>query len=817
MNQDLPSELHRHASALRSLARELLRCPHAADDVTQATLHQALARPDLRPGPLGGWLQRTLVNFARQWRRGERRRAARHAALAAPESDAEPRDALARREALRSVTNAVLSLDEPYQTAIFLRYFEDLPPRVIAQRTGANLATVKSRLARGLAMLRVRLDSDQGEGTRSDRGRRADWRLGLAATFGLGLPTSAAAGLTLTTGAWLVGTTVKTFAAAGALLAGGVLYYVLANDTAPEPSRHVTHDGTAAAAERVSAEASAPATAPEREQVTANVTASASWLDHPFPFVLEVAVVDDLGLPVANHSIRLSPDGCALDNPERSTDADGRLTLQWRGRTGRCRVAIEDGNERLWRLELTSGETAHLTLGTPPQGDGQPIRLTFTTVKNTLAGAPAGEPVVRSGLPVVGRMFRSGGLAMHAGLHPFAQFTDNAGRSVEAEASASGPELVLKGGSFTINLGNDNSRTLFTSYRDVIGSASATPQAAPTTAIAGTVFGEDGKPAAKVKVVVFGESPQPIARTETDEHGEFRVTGLAAGTFRVRAGGGPEGLATTSVPVTTGTTPATLQLQRGACVRGHVVDGDGKPIANARLVWQSLDQQSWDATSSGDDGAFCFANQPGGPGRVLCWPGDEAQLPLAQAQSVLPDTGDLRLVCDTAHGGALTLTANAPLGLDGRPQVRVWQLDTGASTVVPFAQKAKNWRLEHLPAGWYEVEVRAPGLGFVAAGRHYVDGQGTTDLGAIELPAPGLIRFDLAKAALPDEGRQFDVCALRKDMDVHLLLDDDFPTKPLQMPAGSYVVSWLRRDGTTAHRRFDVVAGETRTIAIGTE
>ena len=73
MSEPLHHELQRHAGGLRDLARDLLRDRHAAEDVTQATLQQALTRPPREPGPLGGWLHRTVVNFARQWRRGDRR------------------------------------------------------------------------------------------------------------------------------------------------------------------------------------------------------------------------------------------------------------------------------------------------------------------------------------------------------------------------------------------------------------------------------------------------------------------------------------------------------------------------------------------------------------------------------------------------------------------------------------------------------------------------------------------------------------------------------------------------------------------------
>src|SRR6187549_2541877 len=169
---DIDRELRQHATSLRSLARDLVRDSHAADDVTQQALHQALAHRNLQPGPLGGWLRRVVENCARQWRRGERRRSAREAKLPAREPQPCPAESLARREALQTVTNAVLQLDEPYQTAILLRYFEDLPPRVIAQRTSTSVATVKSRLQRGLAVLRLRLDQKSG---RSGN----DWRRAL--------------------------------------------------------------------------------------------------------------------------------------------------------------------------------------------------------------------------------------------------------------------------------------------------------------------------------------------------------------------------------------------------------------------------------------------------------------------------------------------------------------------------------------------------------------------------------------------------------------------------------------------------------------
>jgi protocatechuate 3,4-dioxygenase beta subunit len=61
------------------------------------------------------------------------------------------------------VVDAVLLLHEPYRTTVVLRFYEDLEPAEIARRLGINGATVRTRLKRGLDMLRARLDRDAGD------------------------------------------------------------------------------------------------------------------------------------------------------------------------------------------------------------------------------------------------------------------------------------------------------------------------------------------------------------------------------------------------------------------------------------------------------------------------------------------------------------------------------------------------------------------------------------------------------------------------------------------------------------------------------
>ncbi len=63
----------------------------------------------------------------------------------------------------REIVDEVLALDEPYRSAILLRFFENLPPRAIAQRLDVPVTTVQCRLTRGLRRLRARLDDSRGD------------------------------------------------------------------------------------------------------------------------------------------------------------------------------------------------------------------------------------------------------------------------------------------------------------------------------------------------------------------------------------------------------------------------------------------------------------------------------------------------------------------------------------------------------------------------------------------------------------------------------------------------------------------------------
>jgi len=151
---------------VRALARRMLADPGLADDAAQEGAIAAWKQGHVETQAAAGWLATTVRRLALRMRRSEDRRAEREQSVARPEALPSAVELVERAEAHRALVAAVLALEEPYRSTILLRYVEDLPPRAIARRAGVPIATVKSRLARGLEKLRREL----GRGQRDARG-----------------------------------------------------------------------------------------------------------------------------------------------------------------------------------------------------------------------------------------------------------------------------------------------------------------------------------------------------------------------------------------------------------------------------------------------------------------------------------------------------------------------------------------------------------------------------------------------------------------------------------------------------------------------
>ena len=222
MSRSVEHELATQASHLRDLARALLGRDDG-DDLVQDTALQAL-RVRGEPAAPRAWLATAMRRLAGKQQRAARRRSRRETAFAERAERAErdaaptPFEAAERRETLLRLTAALMALAEPYRGTLQARYFEELSPLAIAARDGVPVATVKTRLQRGLTLLRERLQ--QGGG---------DWRAALVGTFGLRDLTPATPAV-VAAGVFVMGTGVKLalgglaaalFVAAGLWGAGG--------------------------------------------------------------------------------------------------------------------------------------------------------------------------------------------------------------------------------------------------------------------------------------------------------------------------------------------------------------------------------------------------------------------------------------------------------------------------------------------------------------------------------------------------------------------------------------------------------------------
>ncbi len=155
-----PEDVSRYAASLKRLARALVGDAHLAEDLAQDAWVMALRKPPRTPAALGAWLVTVAQRLARNAGRSGARRDDREERSARAEAQESHALVLERLELQRKVLALVSTLREPYRTAIYMRYWEELAPKAIALRLGVPLETVKTRLARGLAELRARLDGD---------------------------------------------------------------------------------------------------------------------------------------------------------------------------------------------------------------------------------------------------------------------------------------------------------------------------------------------------------------------------------------------------------------------------------------------------------------------------------------------------------------------------------------------------------------------------------------------------------------------------------------------------------------------------------
>jgi len=586
-----------HAEFVRAVARDLVRGAECADELTQQVWVAALRRPPRRADALRGWLATTARNVLQNMRRSERRRVAREQAAglaAAPATAEEPAAILAREQVRERLVRAVLALDEPFRGAVLLHYYHGLPTPEIAARLSVPAATVRTRLARGLAKLRERLDADGG-------GVRGAWVPAMAGWASPRGGASVAADIA-------AGVAMKKvlFAAAAALLLLALPFLLdLTDDSAPRAE--TARAETTAAAAAGEALSPAPATA---QRVAAATPATAAPDELPvFPAdrgrgAIVGDVVDEDDAPIADVAVVVEPVTGTL--PPLARMRDDR-SGSWSARTdtaGCFRVdGVATGPVRLHAV--IGGARRAEAFEVVADGGQEAVRLRarpfVEDLLRTVVVDESGTTVAGAKVDVYGWSLDACSAAEISLSEPVANGMSSADGVFELRGKA-----LRSGVVFASTHDATGMATFNTWAHDYEGHVGVRVVLAPAASLRGVLTGPSGADADGVVSLLAAPSLGAYwsgggRRIDTRlERGAFRFDGLPAGQYGITLaaangvrlvvepmGGAaepvPNSAAMRTVSFAAGSTTAIdLAVTAGGRLRG-AVQADGRPVARARV------------------------------------------------------------------------------------------------------------------------------------------------------------------------------------------------------------------------------------------
>ncbi len=516
-----------HSAWIHRLARRLAHGDAEADDLAQDTWLALLQASPSRIRRLPAWLAGAARGLASRRARGDARRRRRDASTARDGVDPSPLPSewSARVEIHRRLLEHVEALGEPSRSAIYLRFLEELTPAEIARRLGVPAATVRSRIHRGLAELRDRLD-------RTTPGGRGAWlALVLPAPPGIAV---AGGGSLLLPALLMKSTTLTALAVATALAAGAALWWA-GPGGAPDPAISEVR-GDAERREPATSGAPAPAVVAPSETrgrtetsapPVATEAAAAAATARSF---VEARLVDDARRPVARGWLRVQGGASGETEATGSGLAHvdlGVLDTRW---PVLCVAGAPGFETRFVETVVAPGASAQL-------GDlvlGAGIQVTGRVVD------PAGAPV--AGASVVATAPISTSESMEQALR---QGPPEASRSPRTQ---SGPD-----GTFSLSGVGIGFRTLWAhapGFRhspsdllevragaDLAGIEVVLRRAPGADRIAGRVLDPDGNPVEGAQLGIVQRSTNIVwnASAVSDAHGFFDHPSTGPHPVRVRA------------------------------------------------------------------------------------------------------------------------------------------------------------------------------------------------------------------------------------------------------------------------------------------
>lgn len=727
-----PDRLLAHAGGLRALALQLLGDPHAAEDVLQDTFVRALAAPPRHQEQLGGWLAQIARGLALNRRRDHARRAERerrYAAERGPESSSEgDYDAGERGELLRALVEEVLALDEPYKSTLLQRWFEGRSAQEIAERTNTPLATVASRLSRGQAELRQRLE-------RRWKDRRDGALHGCAGALAVlaGVPSSTSApwpaaggpipDASANSAGALSAPSLKLVALGAAALVLGTLVVFLLTTTGgvdgelAQLRRESRAPEASASGAALSSDSNAPAQAPStaaagasdpREPLVTSVAASPA-IDFgrgEHEFTLELVAVDSREHPLAAATILAAPPGHTL-NDLGSTSWNGRFRRTWRGFAPTMELVVQARRDGY-------GESAMLRI---PLVAGEPTRVTLPLV---LREAPSALAVITHGASLTVEALRP-----DAGPPTFELDARGNGVFVEPILAAVRPEPVLADVPLVGALfeGQEVAQDLVVNYQIAtqLSDQYVFERFQTDARVRGRVLDARGEPATHTPVSLVAERYAFGTGAETDAHGAFDFP-APTGPALIVAGSSGSGHAVRDLALDEGTTEVELRLEPTFAIQALLADERDQPLANWRVeAWHAGTCTFATAGRTRHDGRVYLAVPTRGPFDLLAFPlGSEAALPVPIARSVWAEADELAL---RVRGGQslaeldIALSSVRTQELEAS-SIRVWSADRRWARELPRARAheldpslRELWLLRTVAPGDYVLELLAPPLG----------------------------------------------------------------------------------------------------------
>lgn len=571
-------DLTRHLQWMRSLARALVRDEALAEDLVQDTAVAALRPGTTPPAEARAWLGTILRNRARDATRRRAARRQREQEASRPESSDDSRELEARAAMGAELSRRVLALDEPMRSTLLMRFWDGLPPRVIAKRQGVPVATVKSRLARGLERIRRDLDASRD-------GNRHAW---VMAVLPLARKTPLVAAVPAV--GWTLMNAKLTLSAAAVVFLGGALYFLrdagaaepnLPTDTAArvEPDRPSNSSGPDQSAPQPEAH-EAP---PSPRTSASEVQPAAPALPEPV-FEVTAKVVD--GNAMALSGVEIQIEG---DDARGLTSADGEAALSTTRTSGTVVAASADR----W-VTVRGGSWRADRKGVPLVVLAPPLQVTGRVIDEFGFGIEGVQVDVRLPDEFLSRFDASFDASTRSGWTT----SSGAGGAFSFEGAPAVPGATILA---TCEGYGDVRMAAPTTDQDGLTIVMGRPEVALETALKGQVLRANGQPATDARVAlgyeVVATNSQGIFTIDLSRTGPGAVltaieAGSVAGELRCPT---PEDASTARRGW-----PSFVEIRLGGApleIHGKVVNELGEPLAGARL-WLS------DPTEFGTLGTF---------------------------------------------------------------------------------------------------------------------------------------------------------------------------------------------------------------------